>query len=133
MCGMPGVAHVATGDAVSAYVVRRMTETLVHRGPDGAGFGVRGPVGLGHQRLAVIDLEGGAQPIYDEDRSISVVFNGEALQCPGTESNRRHEDFQSSALPTELPGREARDEAEKAEGVRACACVDAHDRGRPAR
>lgn len=77
MCGIAGIAHLDTGAPASVEHVRRMTEALVHRGPDGAGYAVRGSVGLGHRRLAILDLAGGAQPIYNEDRSISVVFNGE--------------------------------------------------------
>ena len=54
-----------------------MTDTLVHRGPDDEGFYVSGPVGLGHRRLSIIDLEGGHQPIANEDETVWVVFNGE--------------------------------------------------------
>ena len=54
-----------------------MTDTLVHRGPDDEGFYVSGPLGLGHRRLSIIDLEGGHQPIANEDETVWVVFNGE--------------------------------------------------------
>ena len=54
-----------------------MTTAIAHRGPDGAGFFVDREVGLGHRRLSIIDLEGGAQPIGNEDGSIQTVFNGE--------------------------------------------------------
>lgn len=54
-----------------------MTSTLAHRGPDGTGGYVNGRVGLGHRRLSIIDLSTGDQPIYNEDRSIVIVFNGE--------------------------------------------------------
>lgn len=54
-----------------------MIHTLQHRGPDGFGFYERGPVGLAHARLSIIDLAGGQQPICNEDRSIWTVFNGE--------------------------------------------------------
>lgn len=54
-----------------------MIGRLHHRGPDGQGLHVQGPVGLAHARLSIIDLEGGAQPIHNEDRSVWVVFNGE--------------------------------------------------------
>jgi asparagine synthase (glutamine-hydrolysing) len=54
-----------------------MTDALRHRGPDGEGFHDDGPVALGHRRLAIIDLAGGDQPIFNEDRSLSIVFNGE--------------------------------------------------------
>jgi asparagine synthase (glutamine-hydrolysing) len=54
-----------------------MIERLHHRGPDGFGFYEDGQVGLAHARLSIIDLEGGGQPIHNEDRSVWVVFNGE--------------------------------------------------------
>jgi asparagine synthase (glutamine-hydrolysing) len=64
-------------DAVDAALLRRMTDTLAHRGPDGEGFLLRGNVGFGHRRLSIIDLEGGDQPIYNEDERVGIVFNGE--------------------------------------------------------
>lgn len=54
-----------------------MVSALHHRGPDGRGALVDGPIGLGHARLSIIDLEGGAQPMGNEDGRIQVVFNGE--------------------------------------------------------
>lgn len=54
-----------------------MTSALKHRGPDGSGSYVSERVGLGHRRLSIIDLEGGAQPITNEDGTLNVVFNGE--------------------------------------------------------
>ena len=57
--------------------MRRMTDTIVHRGPDDDGYFFDGPVGLGMRRLSIIDLEGGSQPIANEDGSIRIVYNGE--------------------------------------------------------
>jgi asparagine synthase (glutamine-hydrolysing) len=54
-----------------------MTKTLDHRGPDDRGFYANNTIGLGQTRLSIIDLEGGKQPIFNEDRSLCVVFNGE--------------------------------------------------------
>ncbi len=48
-----------------------------HRGPDGAGSYVLGNLGLGHRRLSIIDIEGGSQPLTNEDNSLYVIFNGE--------------------------------------------------------
>jgi asparagine synthase (glutamine-hydrolysing) len=59
-----------------------MTTTLAHRGPDGEGFYLDGPVGLGHRRLSIIDLEGGAQPMANEDGSVWVTYNGEIYNEP---------------------------------------------------
>src|SRR3546814_20955754 len=54
-----------------------MTDSLAHRGPDGRGFLVDGGIGLGHPRLSIIDLAGAQQPMYNEDRSVAVVYKGE--------------------------------------------------------
>ena len=54
-----------------------MADTLVHRGPDDEGFFLDGPMGLAHRRLSIIDLEGGHQPLSNEDQSVWVAFNGE--------------------------------------------------------
>jgi asparagine synthase (glutamine-hydrolysing) len=62
--------------------VRSMTDTIVHRGPDDEGIHVAGNVGLGMRRLSIIDLAGGKQPIYNEDGSVVVVFNGEIYNFP---------------------------------------------------
>jgi asparagine synthase (glutamine-hydrolysing) len=76
MCGISGIFDFRAR-SVDKNDVRRMTGALHHRGPDGSGFYVSGSVGLGHRRLSIIDLEGGSQPISNEDESIQVVFNGE--------------------------------------------------------
>ena len=54
-----------------------MTGSIAHRGPDGEGFFHHGPVHLGHRRLSIIDLSAGQQPMFNEDRSRVVVYNGE--------------------------------------------------------
>jgi asparagine synthase (glutamine-hydrolysing) len=75
MCGICGIIQLnARPDQA---LVRRMTDTLIHRGPDGEGYLFDGPAGFGMRRLAVIDLATGDQPIYNEDRSVAVIFNGE--------------------------------------------------------
>ena len=76
MCGIAGIFQL-NGWAVDVERLRRMTEVIAHRGPDGSGHFIDGPVGLGHRRLSIIDLEGGSQPISNEDDSLQVVFNGE--------------------------------------------------------
>jgi asparagine synthase (glutamine-hydrolysing) len=76
MCGICGVFSFH-GEPVERRLVERMTATIRHRGPDGEGFHVCGPIGLGHRRLSIIDIEGGAQPVTNEDGSLIVVFNGE--------------------------------------------------------
>jgi asparagine synthase (glutamine-hydrolysing) len=76
MCGICGVMEM-DGRPVLKTDVAAMMSTLAHRGPDGAGSYVQGEIGLGHRRLSIIDLSGGAQPIPNEDGSLHIVFNGE--------------------------------------------------------
>lgn len=74
---MCGIAGVVSANPIEAALLDDMTRRLAHRGPDGQGRHVAGNVGLLHTRLAIIDLEGGAQPLYNEDRSLILVANGE--------------------------------------------------------
>lgn len=76
MCGIAGLFHQADQRPVDQAVLRRMTDALAHRGPDGDGFHIEPGVGFGHRRLAIIDPTGGEQPMYNEDRSVVIVFNG---------------------------------------------------------
>jgi asparagine synthase (glutamine-hydrolysing) len=76
MCGICGLA-TADGVTPDREVVERMSRTLRHRGPDSDGLHLRGPVALAARRLSIIDLEGGSQPIANEDGSVVVVQNGE--------------------------------------------------------
>src|SRR5882724_3672567 len=77
MCGISGLVHSNPGQPVDRDLVRRLTATLAHRGPDADGFLFGPGVALGHRRLSIIDLSTGDQPIYNEDRTKAVVFNGE--------------------------------------------------------
>lgn len=77
MCGIAGIYNYATEEPVDAATLRRMTGVLTHRGPDDEGFYVEGPIGLGHRRLSIIDIAGGRQPIFNEDGTVAIVFNGE--------------------------------------------------------
>lgn len=76
MCGICGRFNF-DGRPVVAEEITAMRDVMVHRGPDGQGLFVDGPVGLGHRRLSIIDLEGGHQPLGNEDGTVTVVFNGE--------------------------------------------------------
>lgn len=77
MCGIAGAFYPNGARRASSELIQRMTQTLFHRGPDEGTVFVDGPVGLGHRRLKIIDLEGGTQPIFNETRSMAIVFNGE--------------------------------------------------------
>jgi asparagine synthase (glutamine-hydrolysing) len=75
VCGICGIIRM---DALpDRAFLQRMNATLCHRGPDGEGYFTDGPVGLAMRRLAIIDLQTGDQPIFNEDRTVAVVFNGE--------------------------------------------------------
>lgn len=77
MCGIAGILARASAAMPERRELAAMIGCLSHRGPDGTGFLVDGPAGLAHSRLAIIDVAGGDQPIFNEDRSVAVVFNGE--------------------------------------------------------
>ena len=77
MCGIAGIFDCRGRGETDRRLLRRMTDLLEHRGPDGDGFYHAPGVGLGHRRLAIIDLAGGDQPLFNEDRTVCVVFNGE--------------------------------------------------------
>lgn len=77
MCGITGVVH-RDGSPVDAETLRHMTALVSHRGPDGEGIFVAGSVGLGHRRLAILDLtEAGHQPMSRDEDSLVITFNGE--------------------------------------------------------
>lgn len=77
MCGIAGMVHL-DGAAVSPVVLRKMTDAIAHRGPDGEGQWIEGNVGIGHRRLAIIDLSpGGHQPMVSKDQRYVLTYNGE--------------------------------------------------------
>lgn len=82
MCGICGVAMRDPKGPVDEPMLERMTAILRHRGPDGRGFHRAPGVGLGVQRLSIIDLHTGDQPIASEDGSVTVVCNGEIYNSP---------------------------------------------------
>ena len=77
MCGICGIVLADSGAEVSPDVIERMSDSIVHRGPDDSGQYVNGRVGLGFRRLSIIDLTGGHQPMTNEDERIWIVYNGE--------------------------------------------------------
>ncbi len=77
MCGIAGIFHLETAKPVDPDRVKRMTDAIAHRGPDGAGVWTAPGVGLGHRRLSIIDLEGGAQPMQSDDAALTLTFDGE--------------------------------------------------------
>src|SRR4030095_15303373 len=94
MCGIAGIAD-PTGHPIDRAVLRRMSDAILHRGPDDDGFYVStdgemgaqisfgaASVGLGMRRLAIIDLVTGKQPIHNEDKTVWVILNGEIYNFP---------------------------------------------------
>ncbi|MES2059188.1 MAG: XrtA/PEP-CTERM system amidotransferase [Pseudomonadota bacterium] len=78
MCGIAGLYYPATPKPVDPVRIRAMTDAQLHRGPDGSGIWTAPGVGLGHRRLAIIDLTpAGAQPMASSDEALTVTFNGE--------------------------------------------------------
>ena len=77
MCGLVGIALGDPRSQPEVALLKRMTDCIVHRGPDDEGFHVSGPFGLGFRRLSIIDLEGGHQPLSNEAGDVWVVMNGE--------------------------------------------------------
>lgn len=77
MCGICGIYSANGLGPGDSAVVKLMTDSLTHRGPDGEGFWFEGQIALGHRRLAIIDLEGGWQPLFNNARNIGVICNGE--------------------------------------------------------
>ncbi len=75
MCGIAGIIDI--NSAPEQGLIERMNRIMHHRGPDGEGYYLDGPVALGHRRLSIIDLTGGGQPISNEDGTVWITFNGE--------------------------------------------------------
>ncbi len=74
MCGITGFIDKQNP---KKEIIKKMTDRIIHRGPDAEGYYIDDNIALGHRRLSIIDLKGGDQPIYNEDKSIVVIFNGE--------------------------------------------------------
>ena len=77
MCGICGQFNFAATEPVEPDAIRRMAQTIVHRGPDDEGYFFSGSLGLGFRRLSIIDLAGGHQPMSDAEETVWVIFNGE--------------------------------------------------------
>ncbi len=82
MCGLAGIHYDDPEARADPAVLQRMVAALRHRGPDGDGFHTEPGIGLGHARLSIIDLAGGAQPIHNEEKDIWITYNGEVFNYP---------------------------------------------------
>jgi asparagine synthase (glutamine-hydrolysing) len=77
MCGISGLFHPLRAEAPETARLRAMTGAMAHRGPDGTGLHAELHLGLGHLRLAIVDVAGGTQPMFSADGAVGVIFNGE--------------------------------------------------------
>ncbi|MEW6735362.1 MAG: asparagine synthase (glutamine-hydrolyzing), partial [Acidobacteriota bacterium] len=77
MCGICGIVAFDLAEPINPELIRRMNDQMQHRGPDDYGYYLNNNVALGHRRLSIIDLNGGHQPISNEDDTLWIVFNGE--------------------------------------------------------
>lgn len=77
MCGINGIAYSNRSHRADERVVKMMRDVQYHRGPDDGGLFLEENVGLGHRRLAIVDVSHGAQPMFNEDESLVIVYNGE--------------------------------------------------------
>ncbi|MCZ7609052.1 MAG: asparagine synthase (glutamine-hydrolyzing) [Ignavibacterium sp.] len=82
MCGICGQYYFKKNHPVSPQTIKRMTDSITHRGPDDEGYHISESIGLGFRRLSIIDLSGGHQPMSDQEKSVWVIFNGEIYNFP---------------------------------------------------
>lgn len=101
MCGICGQYNFRNASPVDPDVIRRMTASVAHRGPDDEGGFISGNLGLGFRRLSIIDLAGGHQPMADAERSVWVAFNGEIYNFP--ELKRELESFGHVSERSQIP------------------------------
>jgi len=89
MCGIAGLIALDQARSVDSNVLVDMANSIAHRGPDGSGVHVEGRVGLSHRRLSIIDIEGGRQPMSNDDGSIWISYNGEVYNYRGISQELR--------------------------------------------
>lgn len=87
MCGICGYINYDLSNKADPTIIKGMSAALVHRGPDDEGMYINNNVGLGHRRLSIIDVHGGHQPIFNEDKTIVIVLNGEIYNFPEIKEN----------------------------------------------
>ena len=100
MCGIAGIVSADRSERIEQSTVHRMCQAIVHRGPDDEGILAKGNTGLGMRRLSIIDVAGGHQPIFNEDRSAWIVYNGEVSTFPNSAPSLKLRDIASPPTPT---------------------------------
>src|SRR5437762_12248610 len=91
MCGIAGILNF-NGERVEPVRLVRMARQIKHRGPDDLGIYTNKLAGLAHTRLSIIDLASGQQPMHNEDKSLSIVFNGEIFNYIELKNDLRSEE-----------------------------------------
>jgi asparagine synthase (glutamine-hydrolysing) len=77
MCGIAGIIEISRKSGINARLLDSMNESIFHRGPDEGGIHIEPGIGFAHRRLSIIDLSNGKQPLFNEDKTVVVVYNGE--------------------------------------------------------
>lgn len=97
MCGISGIFDLNERREIDRSLLEKMNDVQAHRGPDGFGYHYEPGLGLGHRRLSIIDLAGGKQPLFNEDGSVAVTYNGEIynFQSLATELVSRGHEFRT--------------------------------------
>ena len=93
MCGFVGFI---SKEKKKKEIIKKMAERIHHRGPDGEGFYTDDNIALGHRRLSIIDVKNGRQPMFNEDKSLVVVFNGEIYNYQELKAELIHHDFKTN-------------------------------------
>jgi asparagine synthase (glutamine-hydrolysing) len=89
MCGIAGIIDLSGNRTFGDDVIHRMTQAIIHRGPDEEGYFLRPGIALGSRRLSIVGLADGQQPVTNEDRTVFVVFNGEFFDYPERQAELR--------------------------------------------
>lgn len=98
MCGIAGAAWTPGAEPLSAGILKRMSDSISHRGPDDEGFHLDpAGVALAHRRLSIIDLAGGHQPLCNEDGTVWIVFNGEVYNYRELRERLGHHQFRTNS------------------------------------
>ena len=97
MCGINGIISKKGSKEENLKIIKAMNNKIIHRGPNAEGIFANDNVALGHRRLSIIDLEGGNQPIYNEDKTIKVVFNGEIYNYQELKKELTNHNFKTNS------------------------------------
>ena len=98
MCGLTGVIHFDQKRIIDPLGLKKTTDIISYRGPDGDGFYMDGNIGLGHRRLSIIDLSNGIQLMYSLDKEIVILFNGKIYKKCNFNLIQLHDQLKNTTL-----------------------------------